>query len=354
MSTPDVDVIIAAHDPRRQIARAVRSIVVDNPEARAVVVCHNVPVEEISATLPSDLAEKATFLHLADGLRSPSGPFMHGIHASTAQHVSIMGSDDCLAPGAVRAWRAMIDEQRADAVIARIERGDERVLVRSPALRPRHHGPLDVVRDRLPYRSAPLGLLRRTSIDRLGLRLTPDAENGGDLEFVSRLWATGRVVYAGQAPAYIEMADAPVRVTTKPKPIAQELAVLPHLVTSAWFAAQPGPVREAFAVKLFRRNVLDTILKRRDQPDWPPEDLAALQQISQQLFANVPTARQLLSAAEHATWTATQEGDVSRLVSAAGRSKHYRSLTALLGRHPRSALHPAGSLRFTIASALMR
>lgn len=31
MSTPDVDVIIAAHDPRRQIARAVRSIVLDNP-----------------------------------------------------------------------------------------------------------------------------------------------------------------------------------------------------------------------------------------------------------------------------------------------------------------------------------
>lgn len=354
MRTPDVDVIIAAHDPRRNVARAVRSIVRDNPEARAVVVCHNVEPEEIARTLPDDLAAAAIFLPLADGMRSPSGPFMHGITESTATYVSIMGSDDCLAPGAVLAWRSMIEQWRADAVIARIERGDDRVLVRSPATRPGRHGPLDVVRDRLPYRSAPLGLIRRRSVELLDLRLTSGAENGGDLEFVSRLWATGRVVYAKDSPAYIEMADAPVRVTTKPKPVAQELAVLSHLVSSKWFRAQPAQVREAFTVKLFRRNVLDTVIKRRDLGRWPSEDLRALQEVTHQIFAAAPGADQLLSWAERTMKRRIAGGEDSRFPEAAYRAKHYRSPAAVLGAHPRSAMHPAGSLRFTIASALMR
>lgn len=348
-----VDVVIAAHNPERPVPRAARSIVEGNPEARAVVVCHNVAEAEIRATFDKKLASRVHFLELFDGVPSPSGPFMHGIEASNAEFVSIIGSDDLLEPGAIAAWLEMADATGADCVIARVMRGEERTLVRSPAVRPWVRGFLDILADRLPYRSAPLGIVSRSAVDRLGLRLTPGARNGGDLEFVSKLWAGGKVVYAGSAPGYVEMADATDRVTWVSKTVAEELGCAEMVLTSAWYAEQPERVRLAIGVKIFRRNVVDSIYKRRGHETWEPADLEALARISELALAS-GEARTLLSFAERAILTAIAKREGGAFPALLEAAKNYRSPRSLLGPHPRAWLHPTGSLRFALASALMR
>ncbi|VEI12921.1 glycosyltransferase family 2 protein [Trueperella bialowiezensis] len=347
-----VDVIIAAHNPARPVARAARSIVEGNPEARTVVVCHNVGVAEIRDTFPPDLADQVTFLELADNIPSPSGPFMHGIETSTADFVSIMGSDDFLEPGAIRAWLDLAAQHEADAVIARVMRGDERTLVRSPAVRPWRRGYLDILNDRLPYRSAPLGIVKRDAVDRLGLRLTPGARNGGDLEFVSKLWAGGKVVYAGACPGYVEMSDASDRVTWVAKPVAEELGTCEQLLTSKWFAKQSNKVRLSIGVKIFRRNVIDSVYKRREQTSWERADLDSLVRISR--LALGEAGHQLLSFSELQLLRVIIAKDSARFPAVLSAAKNYRSPRSLVGPHPRSWLNAAGSLRFTVASALMR
>lgn len=346
-----VDVIIAAHAPARPTGRAVASVVSGNPEARAVVVCHNTSVDSIRATIGD--AERVTFLELHDGVHSPSGPFNLGIRESDAQFVSIMGSDDLLDPGAVANWLSAADRWDADAVITRIVRGEHRSLVRSPAVRPWHRGPLDIVRDRLPYRSAPLGLVRRTAVERLRLELTPGARSGGDLEFVSRLWAGGRVVYAG-GPGYVEMPDAQDRVTQVMKPVEEETAFLRALLDSAWFAGEPDRSRRAIAVKLIRRNLMDTVLNRGHFPSWVPADVAALAETAERLVHCAPNVWGLLSSREVALLRAIHDHRSQDFGRLATRAKQYRHPSALLGPDPRSWTHPAGSLRFALASALMR
>src|SRR5690606_29098886 len=129
------------------------------------VVCHNIDAAEISAAVPVAMRGFVRFLALSVGEPSPAGPFMFGIRAATAEYVSIMGSDDFLEPGALRAW---VDLARRLDLTAFIppERHSSGAKVATPPVRPWHTGLLDPVRDRVAYRTAPLGLIKRAAISR--------------------------------------------------------------------------------------------------------------------------------------------------------------------------------------------
>lgn len=351
-----VDVIIAVHNPQRPVARAARSIVVGNPEARAVVVCHNTGVESVRATMPPEIAAEVKFLQLQDGVPSPAGPFNYGIQHSQAEFVSIMGSDDQLDPGAVANWLREADRWNADAVLARIMRGEQRTLVRSPMLRPLHHGPLDFVRDRLPYRTAPLGLVRLATVAALRLKLTEGLRSGEDLDFVCRLWAGGRCV-AASGPGYVEMADAGDRVTHAVRPVAEELAAVGLLLRSDWFATQSAPIRRALAVKLLRRNIADSITRRPQPADWQGSDLADLAELAAAITASAVGVTDLFSARERRLFRALQAAEspqLPELITLAAAAKNYRHPSAFVGPELASWLHPAGSLRYGLAAALLR
>lgn len=352
-ATKRVDVIIAAHSDQRPVGQAAASVVRGNPEAHCVVVAHNLPAAEIARAIPEDVRAEVEILELPDGIPSPSGPFNHGIAVSEAEFVSILGSDDHLDPGAVANWLTHADRSNADAVITRLVRGGERVLVRSPMVRPTRRGRMDIVRDRLPYRSAPLGLVRRSAVADFRLELTPGARSGGDLEFVTRLWALGRVVYAGTGPGYVEMPGAQDRVTHVMKPVGEELDAAMQLVASSWFRKQPARVRRAVAVKLLRRNLVDTIRKRTGS-EWSATETRDLAEIARAFLGAAPHTRALLSSRERALLTAVQEEQPATFPTLVARAKNYRSLTALIGPHPASAFHPAGALRFALAGAAMR
>ena len=148
-----VEVILAVHDLRRRVDRAVESVLRQGSNVSALVVCHNLDAAAVRESLGEvGLRDGVRFLEHHDTLGSPSGPFNAGIRQSSAQWVSIMGSDDELADGAVAAWLSAAAPD-TDAVIPRLVRGPERNVVRSPPVRPvRLRDPrrrVDAVKDRL-------------------------------------------------------------------------------------------------------------------------------------------------------------------------------------------------------------
>lgn len=354
------DIVVAVHDLRRNIHRAIGSIVADpDPRVRAFVVAHNLPRADVEATLADLIAAhpgRIRIEELHDGIPSPSGPFNFGMAESDAEYVGIMGSDDELDLGAVSQWRRTAERYRADAVIAKVVRGELRNLVRSPPKRLFRTGRLDFGKDRLSYRSAPLGLMRREAVSRLHLRLLEGARNGGDLPFVTRLWLRGRVVPAQGLAAYVEHADAPVRVTHVAKPVAEELAPVRRLLASEDALSMTRVQREALATKLFRRNLTDSIRKRDGGRGFTVADVAEFSALIETLDVFAPRARAML-AVEHAHMFdefLTGVPDLDEVARHDAAAQQYRRPGAILPRDLRFLLHAQAQPRFMFASGLIK
>lgn len=354
------DIVVAVHDLRRNVARAVRSILADpDPRVRALVVAHNLLGAEVSQAL-ADLIDahpgRVRVEELLDGVPSPSGPFNFGMEISEAEYVGILGSDDELDPGAVSQWRTTAERYRADAVIAKVVRGEQRTLVRSPPKRVLRTGVLDFAADRLSYRSAPLGLLRADAVSRLDLRLMDGARNGGDLPFVTRLWLRGRVVPAVGLAAYVEHADAPVRVTHVAKPVSEELWPVTVLLDGSDVRQMTRGQREALVTKLLRRNILDAVRKRDGGRGFTADDLASLREILGRFDAVAPRARELVSFAQAELFAEllSESADLERVAMLDQAAADYRSIDALRPARLRHLLRAQAQPRFTFASASIK
>lgn len=357
---PTVDMVIAVHDLRRDVHRAVRSVLHDaDPTIRAFVVGHNLSETELRGAL-TDLIERfpgrIRTAELMDGVRSPSGPFNFGMRESDADFVGIMGSDDELDAHAIVEWRDVAVRHRADAVIAKVVRGDQRSVVRSPPKRVWKSGPLHFAKDRLSYRSAPLGLIRRSAVEALDLRLQEGAGNGGDLPFVTQLWALGRVFHAEGLAAYVEHADAPVRVTWVPKPIAEEHDSLRRLLAGTFVWSLPRASREALGTKLLRRNVMDSIRKRDGGRTLSPTDIADLRESIERILRYSPRSRWLLSRV-HARIVAellADAPDVDEIARLDAISADPRNPESVLPARLRFVLHRQAQPRHAVATALIK
>ncbi|WP_420114931.1 glycosyltransferase [Pseudactinotalea sp.] len=350
-----VDVVIAVHDVTRPIARAVRSVLDHNGQGvRLTVVCHEVPVPEIAAKLPDAHRDQVRFLAHTDGRRSPAGPFNAGLEAAEAEFVAVMGSDDTLAPGAVASWFWLARKHNADAVIARLEHDDGRV-VPTPPTRPQRRGVLDPVRDRLSYRSAPLGLVSRAAIARLGLRMDQVAV-GEDVGFTTRLWFGGRVVLDRSGPAYRIGGDAIDRVTFTTRPIVDELEFVRRLVRRTWFAALGLVERRAVCVKIARIHLFGAVLNRPDPDWWTPEQRADLASVARAVLDAAPGMTAVLSRADRALLDKILNGSGSaeELLSLARARRRHGHPSTLLTSDPWHLLAREAPLRLMAASVLMR
>jgi len=296
---PAVDLVVAVHDVRRPVGRAVRSVLDGSGDlVRVTVVAHDLGVRAVEAALDLTPGEHrhVRVLGFSDHVRSPAGPFNHGLAHARAEHVAVMGSDDTLEPGAVRAWLDVARERGSDVVLAPLRQGGE--ILRNPLVRPgtgrpgpRARTPLDVVADRLLYRSAPLGLLRRATLARLGLTFTEGLATGEDLELSTRLWCSdARIDMLPSAPAYVVGADAADRVTSAVRPVADELAAVTRLRTTGLPGELRPSHRRALAVKVLRVHVLGA-LARRPVPDaWDDEGPAVLRAEARAWLELAPTA----------------------------------------------------------------
>lgn len=357
MSTPGprVQVVVAVHTTRRPLARAVASVLDGGADdAEVVVVCHGLPVADVAAGLPEGHRARVRWLEHTDGVASPAGPFTAGLRAADAEFVSLLGSDDALTPGAVSSWLALADRTGADAVLARLVRGPARVPVSTPPTRPGRTRDLDLVADRLAYRSAPLGLVRTSRMRALGLHLVPGVPVGEDVPFVTRLWAQGRIAYDRGGPPYVIGEDGAERTTQVTRPVVQELAFVRHLLGEEWYLAAPARVRTAVATKVVRIHVFGLVLHRPDPGWWTPRERGDLAAVTREVLAAGPGAQRPLSRADRSLLDACLDPSVAtpELLRRARARRRHGTPATLVPRDLRFLLHREAPARFMGASLL--
>lgn len=352
MTEPLVDVTIAVHSETRPIARAAGSVL-DHTTApvRVNVVAHNIDPDIIRRNLGAYADDpRLRLLHLVDGIPSPSGPMNLGFAESTAPYVALLGSDDEFAPGAVDSWLGIAQATGAEAVIPRIQLSTGRTDPYPPVRNGRRTRDLDARKDRLAYRSAPLGLIDRRRFGEL--RLTEGLPSGEDLTYSLTVWFTGRrLAYDLEGPPYVINDDAGDRVTFDPRPVAQDFAFLDELETLPWFARAGRRERTAVVVKLIRIHVFDAILARartQQQLDANRQELLALLDRFERL---APGVARLLSRADRAVFDELRAASSTpeSIALALDRRHVYLSPPTMLPRNPFRALHRQAPFRTLFA-----
>ncbi|PFG37589.1 hypothetical protein ATL41_2356 [Flavimobilis soli] len=375
---PVVDVVVAVHSELRPVERAVASAVTGTVPVRVTVVCHDLEpglVEERVRDVRRSLdggPHSMWLVCFSDGVRSPAGPFNHGLDCAQAPFVALLGSDDVLEPGAIDSWVRLQRQTGADVVVPRLRHGalgapgappGPGPAVPTPPARPLRSRRLDLVRDRLAYRSAPLGLLRRETVERLGLTMASGMTVGEDTWFGLGLWSGADVVaYDRRGPAYVIGADAADRVTFATKPVAVELACVHDAVARPALADLPRAARRAVATKLTRINLFAAVHNRSEDHTWTARDLASLRAGAVALAGFAPGYERVLSVAERDLLDALRapapagEGDVARrgaeLVRLSARRRRHGTLATLRTRDLRALLAREAPLRLMTASVL--
>lgn len=307
----DVDVVIAAHDPSRAVDRAVGSVL-DHTRARVrvTIVCHNIAQSAFADALqPWAGDERLRFLEVFDERRDPSGPFNAGLDAADAEFVSIMGSDDSLEPGAIDSWLAKARDTGSTAVLARIRHAGGGFIL-TPPTRPFRTRALSGVKDRLAYRTAPLGLLRRVTVGALRFPVVADGRPGEDLPFTAMLWFNDSALsFDRNGPAYLVHDDAVERVTTRPRPMHHDTAILLHFLGSDQVNSLSVQARHSLGVKALRQNVSSWIALRPLDHDWGQSDARDLAEAIEALLAFAPHAVGDLSRLDAAVVRLGRTGD---------------------------------------------
>ncbi|MFC7376608.1 glycosyltransferase [Brachybacterium sp. GCM10030267] len=352
-----VTVVIACHTPERPVGRAVASILEGNADhAHVTVVCHNRDAGDIASAIDPAHRARVTFLEHRDRHRSASGPFNAGMRAATTPFVAIMGSDDMLAPGAVASWLTVQERTGADFVVTRLALGTAGSGVPTPAVRMHRAGLVDLVADRLSYRSAPLGLMRREMLAATGAWLVEGAGVGGDVGMVTQLMATRPTAYDRFGPPYVIGEDAGDRVTYVVRPIREQLGFFPDVLTAGWFRALPRGARRAIGVKLLRIHVFGAVFYRSDVSIWTEAERTDLAEITAGVIVECPGCLGPLSRADRDVVDACLDPTIPAedLVRAAkARRRHGRPAT-LLPRRWRHALDREAPVRFMAASLAVR
>ena len=322
---------------------------------RVTVVCHNTDGAEVRRQLSRHRDDaRLRFIDLDDGIASPSGPFNAGLDAASARYTSIMGSDDELEPGAIDSWLRVARGASADVVIPRVRHAGGAFLA-TPPTRPWRSRRLDGVRDRLAYRSAPLGLV---STQRFGrLRFPPNLGSGEDVQYVAGLWFAGAdIAFDRSGPAYLVHADAADRVSTHRRPMRIDTAFVAPLLVSPEFAALTPPQREALVVKLLRVNVVSWVVNRPRPDDWSGDDRAELAECARRCISAAPSSLRALSRADSELLDAVIDAHapLARVIELGRARGHFASAAALLPRRPADALRREAPVRFGVASVLVR
>lgn len=355
MNEPSVDVVIAVHTPERRTERAVLSVLLTQADVRVTVVCHATPVAGIAERLGT-LADdpRVRLLQHDDGIPSPAGPFNAGLDAASAPWVAVLGSDDALEVGAIDSWLALAARTGAEAVLPRLRHAAGRVVPTPPARPGRTRG-LDLVRDRLAYRTAPLGLLSRAALDRLVLRMTPGLPSGEDLAFSTLLWAGARgLAFDRRGPAYIIGADAAERVTLTARPVGDDLAPVADLLARPALRDADARVRTAVAAKLVRIHVCAAVHNRREH-GLDDADRSALAAGAAAVVAFAPGVLDVLSRAERDLLDAIAgSAPAERLVALSDRRRRHGSPATLVPRDLRRTFAREAPLRLMAASVLVR
>lgn len=298
-----VEVVIPVHSTERPIARAVRSALASPADrVRVLVVCHNLPSTDIAAELGDVDDPRLRLIEHTDGVPSPAGPLNAGVRASEADYLAFLGSDDELEPGALAGWLEELDRAPGplDVLIGRLS-SDSAGRIPAPLPRPFRSRGLDPVRDRLNFRTAPVGALvrRRLVLDPESPGFIEGLSIGEDIELGIFLWNRAScIAHSRCAAGYRIHEDGDDRVTGALRPLASALEPLRRLAAAGWFRALPMRRRSAAAAKLIRHQVLAQVRSRHRTDGFGRDDAAAARECAHALLDAAPGALGLLSREE--------------------------------------------------------
>ncbi|WP_448711304.1 glycosyltransferase [Microbacterium profundi] len=290
MSDALVEVVIACHDERRPIERAVSSLLHDDDvrdRVRVLVVAHGLDPQLLRARLEG-IRGDVQVLPFSDGIRSAAGPFNYGLSNVEAEYCAVMGSDDFLEPGTMSAWVGHVLRERPDGAIAQIRlQGD--AIMPNPLVRLGRRRRLSAARDRLFYRTAPLGLIRTARMRELRLRMLDGVRVGEDFEFGIRLWAHGgRIDFLSNAGCYVIGQDATERTTLAAMTMQERLEPIVRLFDDGVFVDLTSAQRTALAVKLIRVTVVGNAQALANE--LSDSDVAQLSALLRRLLELAPAA----------------------------------------------------------------
>lgn len=357
MTTPIVEVVIATHQVERPVARAISSVLGANKvPARVIVVAHNIPASAIENSLGQWASDPRVMLtELRDGIPSPAGPMNKGLELATAPFVSILGSDDELEPQALDRWVALAEDpkNRADFVVAnRLE--PDGTWSAAPPVRIGRRTRLRGVADRLSYRAAPLGLLRRSSLG--VLRFDENVPTGEDVVFSAQIWFSGaRVTFAYGPPGYRVHADQQDRVTTTARSVRDDLRWLPTVLTSTHPWMQETKSRTSLLVKILRHNIVDAVAAQIEQ-NWTHQAQVEMARALRLIQRTEPRAFRYLSIPEYRLLTNIMKGspDSSWVEVLLERTRNTRSLSSLISANPLRSFSSQAPFRYHLAGLALR
>lgn len=352
MTAFDVDLIIAVHSATRPIARGVGSVIDHNgPRVRVNVIAHNIDPGVIRKNLGAYASHpQVRLLELQDGVRSPANPMNHGIASSDARFISVMGSDDQLEPGAVDSWLDLQARTGASTVIARIHITGRSNDPYPPVRNGRRQKRLHPRKDRLAYRSAPLGLVDRHRFPTL--RFTEGLPSGEDLAYSATLWFTGSdIAYDLGGPAYVVNDDADDRVTFSERSVAEDFAFLDAIEATTWFGPLRRADRKALLVKVLRVHFFDAVLARMNSAAGLLAHRDDLSQIVDRAEHLAPGVLALLARVDRAVIDELRSAapDEARILHLLDARWNYRTFGALTPRNLLLTMHRQAPFRTLLA-----
>ncbi|WP_164712311.1 glycosyltransferase family 2 protein [Trueperella bialowiezensis] len=303
-------IVIPVHDETRPIRRAAESVLAD-PLSGVIVIAHNIDPEILD--IPEHDRLEVVPLEGAKGM--PGATFDAGIAAATAPWVGIMGSDDWYDAGALEAMRERQKADGSDGVIAPLRHQLTDINTLKPLTW--RTSKLDAVRDRLFYRTAPLGIYRTEMMQDPHLRFGAVFPAGSDQRVSALMWTSGRnFSYYWNDPAYVVGKDAKTRVTFTPRPLAQTGAPYDNLLEEPGVLAFTERQKHALAVKMARVHVIDLARLRPNLSDWREGDFNWLSRYVKKLRNFDPTFDRPLSRRDAAVVSAAEAGDLPRMLKA--------------------------------------
>lgn len=345
-----IEAVVCVHNVTRPVERATASALRNATPLRVTVVVHNTDTAAVRSRLGSLVDDpRVRVLELRDGVRSPANAFNFAIDNASGEFLSLIGSDDELADGALDAWVSLADRSSADVVVAPIRRVGAGA-VPSPRVRAGRTTALDGDRDRLFERVAPLGLVRLSRFP--SLRFQEGLPRGVDQVYGLHLWFSGAAVaFDPTTPAYLEWSDQTDRVTTAGGPLADDFGYLDAFERDEVFLGMSPAARRAVAARIIRVYLIGGVARRVTESGLSDRDRACLLDTLRRLEGWAPGVKGILALRDRrALITALDPASTAQTLRAAiGDRSRYLTPSALLTVNPLRLLHRHAPFRSLLA-----
>lgn len=327
MSDKEVELIVRFHDlSRSDLLQRCFSSVLKEPAVGIVLVLHNLELSQLNFDLP----EKVKVVELSGKYGQPGAASNAGLRETTAQWVGILDSDDYYQPGAISTMLSRAKKDRANGIIAPLQKQGKRNRSLLPTLK---NSSLSPVKDGLFYQTAPLGLFSRELIAFGEAPFLEQVVTGEDIRVTARMWTApgARISYYPKDPAYVVCNDAADR-TSKPRTIVEMGAAWEEIWQTPFVKRWNQQTRHALAVKIARTHVLDAIRQRPEVKDWNEQDLVWMREYLTRLRSEDPKYDYPLSRSYAMTLHHLEKGKLSDAlrsldaVYAGERPLHYFSV----------------------------